>query len=202
MIQLDKSGLIGKGLHRECYRHPGDANLCIKVVVSGGWDETRREKKYYQHLERRGISWDMIPRYYGDVDTNLGPGAVFDLVADHGGEVSKTLEYYLSGNEQAEQDYDNLLDALSLLKDYLLQQRIVTMTLKPKNISCKKLESGAFRLFVVDNIGNPELTPICNHSKYFANRKTLRKWKQFEERMLNTYGQNAVLQRMLTGLAR
>ena len=198
MIKLNKSKLVGKGLHRECYRHPEDENLCIKVVVSGHDDETRREKRYYRHIEKRNISWDMIPRFYGNVETNLGPGFVFDLIFDHDGKVSKTLEYYLSSNEETDALYDGLSSSLCLLKDYLLQQHIITMTLKPKNISCKRMKSGDVRLFIIDNIGNSDFIPICNYSKYFAGKKILRKWEAFESRMLNTYKHNKALHRMLS----
>ena len=73
MINLDKSRLVGKGLHREVYTHPENNNLCIKVVVHGNADESRREKEYYRLLEKRRIVWGMIPRYHGDVETNLEP---------------------------------------------------------------------------------------------------------------------------------
>ena len=198
MVELDKSNLSGKGLHRECYRHPENETLCIKVVVSGNDDETRREQAYYRHIEKRRISWDMIPRFHGNIETTLGRGAVFDLISDHDGEVSKTLEYYLSSNEETDTHYDGLSSSLYQLKDYLLQQRIITMTLKPKNISCKRMTSGSFRLFIIDNIGNSDYIQICNYSKYFAGRKILRKWKDFERRMLNTYKHNKSLHRMLS----
>ena len=93
MIKIDKNSLVGKGLHRECYRHPENKNHCIKIIVAGGPEESRRETRYYRHLENRNISWDMIPRYHGVVKTNLGIGSVFDLIVDQNGTVSKTLEY-------------------------------------------------------------------------------------------------------------
>ena len=52
MVTLDKSNLAGKGLHRECYKHPENENLCIKVTVHGNNIETLREMKYYKHLEK------------------------------------------------------------------------------------------------------------------------------------------------------
>lgn len=198
MIELDKANLIGKGLHRECYRHPENETLCIKVVVSGNDDETRREQRYYRHIEKRGIAWDMIPRFHGNVETNLGPGSVFDLISDHNGDVSKTLEYYLSSNEETEAHYDGLSDSLDLLRHYLFQHRIITMTLKPKNISCKRMASDRYRLFIIDNIGNSDFIPICNYSRYFAGKKIRRKWASFESRMLNTYKHNKALHRMLS----
>ena len=186
MLNLDKSSLVGKGLRRKCYRHPKDSNLCIKIVVFGNGDESKREKKYYRHLKKRGISWDMIPKFHGDIETNLGTGSVFDLILDSDGAVSKTLQYYLSSNDKLKAHYKGLSNALYSLKNYLLTQRIITMTLKPKNISCKKMRSGNFRLFVVDNIGNSDFIPVCNYSRFFARKKILRKWNHFERSILKT----------------
>lgn len=168
MINVDKSILIGRGRHRECYRHPENENLCIKVDVFGNGQESQREKKYYRHLEKRKISWDMIPMFHGTIETNMGIGSVFDLVLDHDFTVSRTLRYYLSSNKKTEKYYTGLSNSLYLLKDYLLQQRIITMTLKPKNILCKKMKPGSFRLFVVDNIGNSDFIAICNYSRFLA----------------------------------
>jgi len=198
MIEINKSLLVGKGLHREVYRHPESNNLCIKVDISGHSDETRREKAYYRLLEKRKTNWLMIPRYHGDIETNLGLGSVFDLVVDHDGEVSKTLGYYLSSSEITHEYYRHLSRALDSLKDYLLQQQILTMTLKPKNICCQTMVSGELRLFVVDNIGNSDFVPICNYNSYLAKKKILRKWKRFEHRMLDLYEHNNALHMMLT----
>jgi len=136
MLYIDRTTLIGRGRHRECYKHPEDQNLCIKITVKDSPLEIKREKKYYRHLQKRGISWDMIPRYYGDAETNLGLGSVFDLISDHDLTVSKSLEYYLSSEEQTEKCYESLSESLHLLKKYLLDNNIVTMDLKPYNILC------------------------------------------------------------------
>ncbi len=199
MLNLDKAGLIGKGAHRACYKHPDNKSLCVKIIINGSHHsvEIKREKKYYRHLEKRGVSWDMIPRYYGDIETNFGKGSLFDLVTDQDGTVSKDLEYYLASNETTERYYDSLVKALHLLKDYLLQNRIITMDIKPYNILCQKNEAGISRLFLVDNIYNAEFIPISTYSDFFAQRKILRKWQRFEDRILNTYKDNKALQRML-----
>ena len=198
MVIIEKTGLVGTGHHRECYRHPEDSSLCIKIIVSGNNKEIRRETKYYRHLQKKDVSWDMIPRYYGEIETNMGSGTVFDLVFDHDGAISKNLKHYLSSNELTEENYRRLSNALDLLKNYLLQQRIITMTLNPNNILCKKLASGSLRLYVIDNIGNPVFIPIFNVSSYFAKKKFLRKWKRFEDRLLSKYKHNNALHKMLT----
>ena len=198
MVNIEKSGLVGTGHHRECYRHPEDRNLCIKIVVSGNSKEISREKKHYIRLQKRGISWDMIPGYHGEIETNMGSGSVFDLVLDHDGAISNNLKYYLSSNELTEANYSQLSNALDLLKNYLLQHRIITMTLNPNNVLCKKLASGGLRLYVIDNIGNSDYIPICDVSSYFAKKKILRKWKRFEDKMLGKYKHNNALHKMLT----
>ncbi len=197
MIKIDQSDFIGKGCHRECYRHPENENFCFKIVVSGN-DEVRREKKYYEFIKKRNVSWEMIPQYHGDIETSMGLGSVFDLVCDHTGEVSRTLEYYFSSSERTEEDYNGLSNALHLLKDYLLQQRIITTKLHPQNIVYKKMIHQGSRLFVVDSIGNSDLVPICSYSNYFGRKKILRKWRYFEKSMLKNYKHNKVLHRMLT----
>ena len=91
MLKLEPSALFGRGLRRECYFHPEDETKCIKIVVDGDHKETVREQSYYRLLEKRNISWRMLARFYGNVETNRGEGAVFELIRDYNGEVSKTL---------------------------------------------------------------------------------------------------------------
>lgn len=199
MLNINEADLIGKGAHRLCYKHPENKSLCIKVVVRGHDCalEIEREKKYYRHLQKRGISWDMIPRYYGDIETSLGRGSVFDLIFDEDCSVSKSLEYYLSSERRTEQYYECLAHSLVALKNYLLQNRIITMNIKPYNILCQKMTSGIARLFVIDNIYNSEFIPVSTYLGFFAKRKISRKWQRFEHSLLNLYRNNKVLYRML-----
>ena len=116
MIELQENQLVGKGLHREVYVHPDDSSLCVKVVVLRGEEETRREQAYYKLLQRRNIVWDMLPQFYGVVETNKGEGAVFELIRDVDGSVSKTLEYYLQSAQLTEQYSQGIQHSLQLLK--------------------------------------------------------------------------------------
>jgi len=200
MITINKSDLVGKGSHREVYRHPEDENLCIKVVFDGT-DESRqelREKSYYRHLEKRNVPFDMVPQYHGDIMTNLGLGSVFDLVSDYDGTVSKTLEYYIASNEITEDYYDSLKNSYNLLKDYLLKNRIITKTMAPRNIVCQRSESGIVRLSVIDNIGNLDLIPFSSYINFVAKRKIIRRWERFEYNMLESNPNNKALHGMLT----
>jgi hypothetical protein len=200
MININREDFIGKGSHKECYKHPEDNNLCIKISFPDHYKEIQREKDYYKHLEKRRISWEMIPRYYGDIETNLGVGSVYDLIMDHDNTASKSLEYYLSSKEKTEKYYDDLLNALYLLKEYLLKNKIITMNLDPSNILCQINESGISKLVLVDNVCNTEFIPVSNYSNYFATLKISRKWKRFERSLLYKYNNNKALHDMMTRL--
>lgn len=187
MLTLESSSLIGRGLRRECYFHPEDGNKCIKVVVAGDHEETVREQSYYRLLEKRNISWQMLARFYGNVETNRGEGAVFELIRDYNKEVSKTLGQYFSANNETDLDYQDLSRTLPLLKQYLLKWKIVTMALKPQNIVYKKINESEGILVVIDNIGNSDFIPICNYVNWMAAQKIRRKWQRFEDSIEKDY---------------
>jgi len=187
MLTLESSALIGRGLRRECYFHPEDEDRCIKVVVAGDHKETVREQSFYRLLEKRNIAWRMLPRFYGNVETNLGEGAVFELIRDYNGAVSKTLAHYFSANNETDRDYQYSYQALHQLKQYLLKWKIVTVSITPQNIVYKKTcESEGF-LVVIDNIGNSDFIPISNYVAWMATRKIHRKWQRFEELLAAEY---------------
>lgn len=199
MLYLDNCELVGRGLHRECYAHPVNSDLCVKVVVAGNSDENRREAAYYQRLSRRGISWEMLTRFHGLVQTSLGEGAVFDLVRDGDGSVSKTLASYLKCDAITCHHREMLAQAMRNLKEYLLLNRVVTMTLKPKNILLQLDPAGDGKLVIVDNVANSDFIPITNYSARLARRKIERKWRRFENSLRREYAHNEVLLDVLVG---
>jgi hypothetical protein len=187
MLQLDQALLVGKGLHRECFEHPENPSLCVKIEVAGQSNENRREAKYYRMLQRRGISWEMLARFHGFVETNRGEGAVFELVRDFDGEVSATLAHYLQSGELFAAYGEQLAAALPALKAYLLRDRIITMTLKAKNMAFQRIAQGQGRLVLVDNVGNSDFIPASNYSAWLARRKIERKWARFEQLLASQY---------------
>jgi hypothetical protein len=200
MVILESSQLIGRGLRRECYFHPDDESKCIKVVVVGDHKETVREQSYYRLLESRNISWNMLARFYESIETNRGKGAVFELIRDYTGEVSKTLGHYFSVNTGSHLNYQTLTRSLPLLKEYLLQWKIVTMSIKPQNIVYKRISAHEADLVVIDNVGNSDFIPICDYVDFMAVRKIKRKWQRFEDSLAKDYDGNQELQQILTKL--
>jgi hypothetical protein len=197
MLEIDTSTLVGKGLHRECFVHPDNSDWCVKIIVAGNSNENRREAKYYGLLSRRGISWEMLTRFHGLVETNLGEGAVFELVRDYDGGVSKTLTHYLSSEELTAANNKPLASALAGLRLYLLENRVVTMTLKTKNILFQKTTESDGKLVIVDNVGNSDFLPISNYSAALARLKIERKWRRFEQAIRAQHVSNKALPSLL-----
>lgn len=181
MFQLSDADIVGKGYHRTCYLHPSDNSLCIKIMKSTQLKELDRELRYYELLTKKNISWDLLSRYRGDVETNQGLGQVFDLITDRSGKPSKTFEHYFKSPQ--DESTENLLASLKELKSYMLENAIVTTTLKPRNIVYQKGEKGN-RAVIIDDIGNTEFIPLSNVSNAFARAKIKRKWKKFETQYL------------------
>ena len=199
MIELTANDCFAKGFHRACYIHPADGGLCIKVSLRGDFRESEREIRYYRHLAGRNISWDMLPRFHGSVETNFGAGAVFDLIRDYDGEISKTLVSYFNSAVLAEANLTGLTQGFKRLRDYLMEHRIVTRTIKAKNVLYHRRDAENGCLMIIDNIGNTEFIPYANYIGYFARAKTARKWRRFEAHTIEHYPSNPFIGAMLPG---
>ena len=205
MINIDKSDFVGKGNHREVYKHPDAPQRCLKVNISSDLTsrekrEELREKSYYSFLQKKGVSFTMLPAYYGDVETNLGTASVFDLMSNTDGSTSKTLGHYLKSEELTQQNYDGLLSSLTRLKDYLLSQKIIVRGLAHRNIVCQRNDSGIYNLAIVDNIGNSEFIPISSYVGFLAERKIHKKWQRFEKRQLEEFTENETLRKIFDAI--
>jgi hypothetical protein len=126
-----------------------------------------------------------LPQFFGNIVTNKGQGAVFDLIQDADGNVSKTLEFYIQTNVD-ELLTQQIRDALKALRQDLLQQNIITMTLHPKNMVIQKHDYG-ISCFIVDNIGSSDFLPLSIRFHYFGRRKIERKWLRFTTLLTNKY---------------
>lgn len=197
-ITLSEKDYISCGLHRKCYHHPEDANKCIKVNYNdGAEEETNREIAYYKHLIKRNVSFDALAKYYGPVLTNYGNGHIFELIRDYNGETAIPLEKYLANKSLTEKYFDQLVTGLKELKSALLKDRIITMTIKSKNILFQQLSDTNSRLVIIDNIGNSTFIPIANYIPCFAKSKIERTWQRFLKSIVKENSHNPLLTRLI-----
>lgn len=203
MIHLTQNLLFRKGEQRACYLHPLNASQCIKILHnqnegSPGDRETKKELAYYAYLKRRGISWQMLPFCYGQVDTNFGKGSVYDLVRDYDGNISLPFMEYLFQPEVARFHLPGLAQALVNLADYLQRERIVTKNLKQRNVVYQIRGKGLGRMYVVDDIGDTDFIPLSRFCGIWARKKIQRKWDRFEKHLLRSFTHIPLVEELLS----
>ena len=180
MVHLDPTALFAKGTHRECYLHPEQPDKCIKVSLPNREHQDELEQYYYKVLSQRNVSWQMLSRSYGMVETNRGQGYVFDLIRDYDGTISKTLKHYLSHDPAREIPIETLCLSLSRLKQYLLEEKIILATLKSWNFVYQKQTTTQGLLVIIDNIGYHNFRfHLCEHWDWFARVRIQKKWKKY-----------------------
>ena len=154
MLNLDNSLIIGKGANRTCYRHPSDKEKCIKVPNKSQCETQALEIQYYELLASNSIALKHISQYYGEIDTNIGKGYLYELIRDFDGEISKPISDYLDLNPTIYIEDVTIVQSLNILKEYLLENRIIVRNLRPYNILFKRTSKEDGIALIIDNLGH------------------------------------------------
>jgi len=176
-LSLPPHLFVADGTDRKCFRHPADGRRCIKVLHP----DTRpgrfwRELRYYRSLQRRGVDFSHLTPYRGMVKTSLGRGAVFDLVLDDDGRISRSLHDYLG---KSDGDFNaRMVAEMECLKQDLFDQWIAFHDLNPTNILVRRLGYDDYRLVVIDGIGHNHFVPLASYSAALARKKLVRAWNR------------------------
>ena len=174
MLQLTDDLLIATGRRRNCYRHPDDPDKCVKVshLAKGRDMQARRETKYYCKYMRRGCSMEHLAAFHGQVETNLGPGIMFDLITNPDGELSTTLGACIRGGtpiQTFEAEFKKIFD-------YMVKEGIIVGDFNESNILVQQRKDGSRHLVIIDGVGNSDFIKLADYSKSFRNKKLHRKW--------------------------
>ncbi len=168
---------IGAGKERVCYQHPDDQDKVVKIQKGEVKKQTCRELRFYRWLQRRNmIDFRHLPRFYGQVETNLGQGFVVDLVSDYDGTVSRSLYWYF------ERGYpiSEFIPYLEELRQYLIENLIVfSIDMSRFNVLFNRISNGEARLVVIDGLGNHSAINWLDAIPCFARRKIRRRWERF-----------------------
>ncbi|WP_419812057.1 YrbL family protein [Bacterioplanoides sp.] len=177
IILTDKL-VIGKGRDRICYQHPSNPSLCIKISIRDN-KQSVREARYFSYLYKTGSDARHLSCYRGTVETNVGTGYLFDLIADDSGDVSKTLTELLKNGEISDQEIKQPIQQLS---DYLVHNRICVRDISPSNIVYQKTGSG-FELMIIDGVSNPGIYPWTIRFKHLVKRANDKSWASFHRKV-------------------
>lgn len=182
MLQINTDP-VGKGKERTCFVHPDDSQKAIKIPHGDISEQSRREIKFYQKLQKRGGSDPHIPRFYGLCETNLGAGIVVDMIRDQDGEISRPLNWYLAEGYPIE-DFEPYLDELrqSFLQNLIIFNHDMTVG----NLLFQKASATSARLVAIDGLGDVVVIDWFDVFPALVRRKISRRWARFIARVYRT----------------
>ena len=187
-LNLTEDLFYGAGRHKKCYLHPIEENLCIKIAYNrGGQTDLLREIDYIKVLKRRNKNYDLLPQYYGEIETNLGHGYLFEVIRNFDKSKSITLQEILLSPELFKINFDLTVKMVQELKSKLFDNEIITMGLFPENIIFQKISPAEYKVRIVNDMGSGVLIPLEYHFHYFAKAKVARRWEQFINTLKTQY---------------
>lgn len=142
---------IAEGSARECWRHPDNGSLCIKVTKpSKRQDQNKLDLHYAKTLIRRNITGPHLPTYHGYVMTSRGKGLVMDLIADFDGTPSLTFLQAVRFGLIARGQINEIIEKAFA---WLIEQNVIVADYGYDNLLLQKHADGAYTLVFVDGLG-------------------------------------------------
>lgn len=178
---------VAKGVHKAVYRHPSNTRYCIKVTFTFRDTDIERELLYRKALKIRNKKPSLLPEYFGSVETNLGPGHVFEYIVDYDNQPSLELKSVFEKNLDVREIFRvTPLEFVRNFRDMLLAQKIVVSDVDPSNFMVQRISADRFTFKVVDNIGSPVMVPLAYYFDFVAERRIAKYWNRFiDERKLH-----------------
>jgi len=164
VLILSKADYFSSGINRECYIHPLNKDLCIKIPKS----KSKIKKTLFEVWYLKSIKWRLRSKrsYFSDylytVNTNKGKGYVYDLITNQvSGNISNTLEHEYLDALYKDQflRLKKLNKKIEQLQQNLLMDKVIVTDLNAKNIVLRRSD-GDFELVIIDGIGRNSYSPI------------------------------------------
>ena len=193
---------FGVGGRRLCFTHPHALDRCVKILrqdegrairsrKSGiiparyrrTYDNNAHERQVLDALYKRlGEQMSQhLPRGYGAVETDRGPGLVFDLYRDFDGKISRSLRELLSTGYSL----DRFRPAFEELAAFFVEHTVLSRSLLDHNIVVRDRGDGTWRMYVIDGLGDPAWLPLARWFKSLGQAKVRRRieeaWERFRE---------------------
>ena len=152
-LRLSALKPFAAGMKRQCYVHPQNPGLCIKVAKSvvgerrGRRDQRRDvEGQAWLRRHRPDSVFDRIPVIKDVVATDLGSGLIMRLYRDVDGSISRSAATLIreSGLTPA------LGAAIDDWKHWVLEQRVLTQDTGPHNILAQDLGGQRYKMVLIE----------------------------------------------------
>ena len=200
MINLDGLQPFAEGGNRQCFIHPNNSYRCLKVSLeeqskkvkqNAPWykklrseksfdDNLRERKAYDQRALRKDNSdkWKHLAKWYGMVETSIGPASETELIRDNQNNIASTLEAYLFSYGMT----DEIKIALDEFESWLRSSLVLTKNIIPHNVVLG-YESEKIVLKIIDGLGSKSYLPLTQVSDVFAKRYVERRIELMRSRI-------------------
>lgn len=156
-------------------------------IIGGGQTDLLREINYIKILKKRNKNYDILPKYYGEIETNLGHGYVFEVIRNYDKSKSITLQEILLDEKLFDNYFNLTVKLLKDLKNNLFENEIITMGIFPENIIFQQIAHQTYKVRIVNDMGSGVLIPLEYHFHYFAKAKVARRWEEFLTNLKKLY---------------
>lgn len=181
MLDLTHAKLIGQGTHKKCFIHPQNPSHCVKVAYNDlGQRDLNREVLYLKTRYRRKHVSTILPRFYGEVQTNFGRGYVVDYIRNADGTPCLNLQDWLETAE-ANPTLDPLINqAMQTLGRKMREEQVLCLAIYPGNILFQYNSIGeGYQPFLVNDLGNAARIPLAYWLSGVRLRSIDKRWQEF-----------------------
>ena len=181
MVILTEEFFIGRGGHQATYVHPEDPTRCIKIPHEADDGDVKKELKYRRVCAKKFRESILVMKYYGEIETSLGKGYVFERALDYDGKTSQDLSVFLPKDAPEPEGLRFLQSLLLDLKENYLREKIAIADEDITNFMVQRLSPTEARIRIVDNIGTPAWIPLVYYFDFCAAYRARRYWEGFSQ---------------------
>ena len=201
MIVLSGAIPIASGLFRDCYRHPDNPALCIKVarirpahepdLRRHAWLRPLRlpnELEYEEYRQRKAAGVPLeryLPRLHGFVATDRGPGLCVDLLQSDDGTSPVSIENYLAGTGRLDGiPHAAIQTDYAGFADFCVDHAILASSDELSNVGYVR-QNGVYRFIVFDmkHRQNLEFIPVSSFIQVLRRRKIRRRFNRSQAKL-------------------
>ncbi len=198
MISLKNQQPFARGGNRLCFVDPSDAARCIKVrrpnftledlrkrkgfphvFFPVSWlDESRKENQILEKYEARlgAEIYKVLPKNYGFVETDMGPGLCSELIRNADGRISLSVMQYVWENGKT----DTLLEAVGRFSIDWPPLMLPARDILLHNVVAQfNGDDTIKRLVVIDGLGYSGMIPYGLQPDIYKIRRGQRKVRRF-----------------------
>ena len=180
-VELKEKDIIAKGGERTCYQHPQDNTKLIKIIHAKGKHNQQNllEHIYMSFLKKKKKDLSQVAHYYGQIDSNLGSGLIYENIMDYDNNPSKSFRYYVANKLISQDIQKELIEDLRL---YLEKNSILFVDTSMTNIFCKKIDEKNYKLIIIDGLGAKRMGTkfwFYRNCKLYTKYKIKRQWDKF-----------------------